>query len=126
MASSPHRSMTGASQRLGNAAQNKEKDFCVCWTLDALFNRLPAGGPRLLFKGGTSLSKAFGLISRFSEDIGITVFREDIGETASVETLEAMSGKKRQAKLDAIKQACQGYAVESRSGRSRSFAIAAH
>ena len=64
---------------------------------------------RLLFKGGTSLSKAFGLISRFSEDIDITVFREDIGETASVETLEAMSGKKRQAKLDAIKQACQGY-----------------
>ena len=99
----------GASQRVGTAALNIEKDFWVCWTLDALFNRLPAGGPRLLFKGGTSLSKAFGLISRFSEDIDITVFREDIGETASVETLEAMSGKKRQAKLDAIKQACQGY-----------------
>ena len=30
-------------------------------------------GPRLLLKGGTSLSKAFGLISRFSEDIVITV-----------------------------------------------------
>jgi hypothetical protein len=100
---------TGASQRLGTAAQNIEKDFWVCWTLDALFNHLQAGGPRLLFKGGTSLSKAFGLISRFSEDIDITVFREDIGEIASVETLEALSGKKRQAKLDAIKQACQGY-----------------
>jgi hypothetical protein len=99
----------GASQRLGTAAQNIEKDFWVCWTLDALFNHLQAGGPRLLFKGGTSLSKAFGLISRFSEDIDITVFREDIGETASVETLEALSGKKRQAKLDAIKQACQDY-----------------
>ena len=99
----------GASQRLGTAAQNIEKDFWVCWTLGALFNYLQDGGPRLLFKGGTSLSKAFGLISRFSEDIDITVFREDIGETASVETLEAMSGKKRQAKLDAIKQACQTY-----------------
>lgn len=99
----------GASQRLGTAAQNIEKDFWVCWTLDALFNHLPTGGPRLLFKGGTSLSKAFGLISRFSEDIDITVFRDDIGETASVELLEAMSGKKRQAKLDAIKQACQEY-----------------
>ncbi len=63
----------------------------------------------MLFKGGTSLSKAFGLISRFSEDIDITVFREDIGETASVESLEALSGKKRQAKLDAIKDACQAY-----------------
>ena len=99
----------GASQRLGTAAQNVEKDFWVCWTLDALFNHLQAGGPRLLFKGGTSLSKAFGLISRFSEDIDVTVFREDIGETASVETLEALSGQKRQAKLNAIKDACQSY-----------------
>ena len=30
----------GTSQRLGNAAQNIEKDFWVCWTLDALFNHL--------------------------------------------------------------------------------------
>ena len=88
MTSSPHRSMTGA---MLSSAQAKGSAL------------------RLLFKGGTSLSKAFGLISRFSEDIDITVFREDIGETASVETMEAMSGKKRQAKLDAIKQACQGY-----------------
>jgi Nucleotidyl transferase AbiEii toxin, Type IV TA system len=84
---------TGASQRLGTSAQNVEKDFWVCWTLDALFNHLPTGGPRLLFKGGTSLSKAFSHISRFSEDIDITVFREDIGETASVETLVARSDK---------------------------------
>jgi Nucleotidyl transferase AbiEii toxin, Type IV TA system len=74
-----------------------------------LFNDLPASGLRLLFKGGTSLSKAFGLISRFSEDIDITVFRDDIGEAASVEMLETLSVKKRQAKLDAIKQACHEY-----------------
>jgi predicted nucleotidyltransferase component of viral defense system len=59
----------GAAGRLGTAVQNVEKDFWVCWTLDVLFNRLRADRPRLLFKGGTSLSKAFGLISRFSEDI---------------------------------------------------------
>src|SRR5690606_40542187 len=59
--------------RLGTAVQNVEKDFWVCWTLDALFNGLPRNGPRLLFKGGTSLSKAYNLISRFSEDIDITV-----------------------------------------------------
>ena len=41
--------------RLGTVQQNIEKDFWVCWTLDALFNDLQAGGPRLLFKGGTSL-----------------------------------------------------------------------
>lgn len=97
------------SRRLGTAEQNVEKDFWVCWTLDALFNRLPPGSPRLLFKGGTSLSKAFGLISRFSEDIDVTVFRDDLGEGASVEALEQLSGKKRKAKLDTIKAACQDY-----------------
>ena len=65
----------GTATRLGTSVQNVEKDFWVCWTLDALFNGLPTGGPRLLFKGGTSLSKGHGLISRFSEDIDITVFR---------------------------------------------------
>jgi hypothetical protein len=95
--------------RLGTASQNIEKDFWVCWTLDALFNGLKEGGPRLLFKGGTSLSKGFGLINRFSEDIDVTVFRDDIGEPATIEELDALSGNKRRARLDAIKEACQTY-----------------
>jgi hypothetical protein len=99
----------GAADRLRTNEQNIEKDFWVCWTLDALFNELEAGGPRLLFKGGTSLSKGYGLIERFSEDIDITVFREDIGQPATFEELEALSGKKRNARLEAIKAACQTY-----------------
>lgn len=97
------------ANRIGTAEQNIEKDFWVCWTLNALFNGLAPGGPRLLFKGGTSLSKGFGLIERFSEDIDITVFREDIGQPATVEELEGLSGKKRTARLDAIREACQEY-----------------
>lgn len=97
------------AQRLGTAAQNIEKDFWVCWTLDVLFNGLKEGGPRLLFKGGTSLSKGFGLINRFSEDIDVTVFRDDIGEPATIEELEELSGKKRKARLEAIKDACNSY-----------------
>jgi hypothetical protein len=96
------------AQRLGTTPQNVEKDFWVCWTLDALFNGL-GDGPRLLFKGGTSLSKAFGLIQRFSEDIDVTVFRDDLGIPASVEELAGLSGKKRSAALDAIKEACEVY-----------------
>ncbi|WP_292448543.1 nucleotidyl transferase AbiEii/AbiGii toxin family protein [Methylibium sp.] len=41
----------------------------------------------MLFKGGTSLSKAFGLVPRFSEDIDITVFRDDPGQTANATEL---------------------------------------
>jgi len=99
----------GTAARLGTSVQNVEKDFWVCWTLDALFSGLAVGGPRLLFKGGTSLSKAFGLISRFSEDIDITVFRGDLGQAADVAELIALSGKKRRARLEAIRTACQAY-----------------
>jgi len=47
-----------------------EKDFWVCFTLDYLFHRSP-WKEAITFKGGTSLSKAFNLISRFSEDIDL-------------------------------------------------------
>ena len=98
-----------AARRVGITEQNVEKDFWVCWTLDALFHGRPPDAPRLLFKGGTSLSKAFGLISRFSEDIDITVFRQDLGEPVSIDDLERLSAKKRGAKLDEIRAACQQY-----------------
>ena len=99
---------TATAQRLGTTPQNVEKDFWVCWTLDALFNGIE-GGPRLLFKGGTSLSKGFGLIERFSEDIDVTVFRDDLGVPATIAELAALSRKKCEAALDAIKAACEAH-----------------
>lgn len=48
-----------------------EKDFWVCWLLGVLFESEFAGS--LVFKGGTSLSKVFGVIERFSEDIDVSV-----------------------------------------------------
>ena len=95
--------------RLGTTVQNVEKDFWVCWTLDALFNGLEPGGPRLHFKGGTSLSKGFGLIERFSEDIDITVFRVDIDAPATIEELENLGTKQRNRRLNAIRAACQTF-----------------
>lgn len=47
-----------------------EKDFWVCWTLDYLFHASP-WAKHLALKGGTSLSKCYGLIQRFSEDIDL-------------------------------------------------------
>jgi predicted nucleotidyltransferase component of viral defense system len=49
-----------------------EKDFWVCWMLKQLFS-IEALSGRLLFKGGTSLSKIFHAINRFSEDIDLAV-----------------------------------------------------
>ncbi len=48
-----------------------EKDFWVCWLLSILFESPFAGN--LVFKGGTSLSKVFGVIERFSEDIDLSL-----------------------------------------------------
>ena len=114
----------GTAARLGAALQNVEKDFWVCWTLDALFNGMPADGPRLPFKGGTSLAKAFGLISRFSEDIDITVFRGDLGQATNVAELDAMSGKQRRLRLAAIRTACQAHIAGPLTTRLRELAAA--
>jgi len=65
-------------QRLGLTPANIEKDFWVCWTLRELFG-LPQWGEHLTFKGGTSLSKCWRLISRFSEDIDVVIDREHLG-----------------------------------------------
>lgn len=51
-----------------------EKDFWVCWLLGLLFNSEFSGS--LVFKGGTSLSKVFGVIERFSEDIDLSLSPE--------------------------------------------------
>lgn len=63
---------------LGLAAASIEKDWWVCWTLRELF-ALPEWGKHLSFKGGTSLSKGWQLIERFSEDIDVVIDRECLG-----------------------------------------------
>src|ERR1700692_366547 len=64
-------------EALGVAATNSgrpvhllEKDVWVVWAVDGLFSS--ALGEHLVFKGGTSLSKAYDVIRRFSEDIDLT------------------------------------------------------
>ena len=57
-----------------------EKDFWVCWVLKQPFS-IDAFNGRLLFKGGTSLSKIFHAINRFSEDIDLAVDYAALGFT---------------------------------------------
>ncbi len=47
-----------------------EKDFWVCWVLNRIFSEKNLS-KNVIFKGGTSLSKCYNLIKRFSEDIGL-------------------------------------------------------
>lgn len=64
-----------AAANLGYHPAVVEKDFWVCWALGELFS-LPEWGGAFLFKGGTSLSKGWNLIHRFSEDIDMVISRE--------------------------------------------------
>jgi hypothetical protein len=81
-----------------------EKDFWICWTLKHLF-ALEAI-PELRFKGGTSLSKVFGLIDRFSEDIDISINRAALGFSGERDLANPLlSGTKRKALSDELETA---------------------
>ena len=59
-----------ASLRIGVNEVILEKDYWVCFVLNYLFSKCK-WKDAFTFKGGTSLSKCFGLIQRFSEDIDL-------------------------------------------------------
>ncbi|MFK5949482.1 MAG: nucleotidyl transferase AbiEii/AbiGii toxin family protein [Methylococcales bacterium] len=80
-----------AATQLGQQGAVLEKDVWVCWALQTLFS-LPDAHP-MAFKGGTSLSKVYKVINRFSEDVDVTIsyqafekvfdpFAENVSKTA--------------------------------------------
>lgn len=90
-----------------------EKDFWVCWLLKQLFS-IPELDGWLTFKGGTSLSKCFNLIQRFSEDIDLAVDFERLGFTGKRDPRRAdLSYTKRQPLLDEMLDACRGFIAGS-------------
>ncbi len=95
------------AERLGMGAPAVvEKDFWVCWTLKHLFEH-PEISKLLLFKGGTSLSKVFSLIDRFSEDIDLIL---DWRVVTDQDPLDASRSKTKQQKLnEQINEAACGY-----------------
>ena len=99
-----------SAERLDTLATYIEKDFWVCRVLDALYHGRPDNHPRLLFKGGTSLSKAFSAIRRFSEDIDVVVFRDDLGFTDDRDpTREDLGRKARERLINELKEAASHY-----------------
>ena len=91
-----------AEARIGLSPASIEKDFWVCWILKELFT-LPEWGTHLTFKGGTALSKVFGAIDRFSEDVDVSVdYRQLMPDLYDVE-LASMSKSARKRASDHLR-----------------------
>lgn len=65
------------AEKIGMSAFAVEKDWWVTLTLSVIFEMEVA--KHLVFKGGTSLSKAYNLIDRFSEDVDLAIERSFLG-----------------------------------------------
>jgi predicted nucleotidyltransferase component of viral defense system len=98
-----------AVNKLGIVFPIIEKDFWVVWTLERLFS-LDELKSHLTFKGGTSLSKVYGLIERFSEDIDVSIEKDFLGFGAPENDPEkATSSNKQKAALEKLSKACSSY-----------------
>ena len=85
----------------------------MCWTLKRL-TRNPKLAGQFIFKGGTSLSKAYRVIDRFSEDIDLIIART-APEIRDVESpMESNIGRnERERRLDTLKKVAQKYVAET-------------
>ncbi|MYN46085.1 nucleotidyl transferase AbiEii/AbiGii toxin family protein [Pseudoduganella sp. FT93W] len=92
----------------GWLASSVEKDYWVYYTLRHLFN-MPELAGHLTFKGGTSLSKAWRLIERFSEDIDLTIGRELLGYVGDKAPEQAKTSSQQGKLLKALRKAAGEY-----------------
>ena len=88
-----------------------EKDFWVCWILEKVYSL--DDQPPLIFKGGTSLSKGYGLIQRFSEDVDLAFDRTFFGEAPDLAQLNKMSGKNREEYIKRLSSQCTGHIADN-------------
>jgi predicted nucleotidyltransferase component of viral defense system len=96
-----------------------EKDFWVCYTLRLLFSDAEIAR-YLTFKGGTSLSKVYKAIDRFSEDIDFAVSRESLGFTTAVAPdAEGISMEERKRRLERLSNSCLTWTTDSLFPRIR-------
>lgn len=95
-----------AGLELGLPAFYVEKDFWVCWVLEALFHSEPIG-QHLSFRGGTSLSKGWGLIDRFSEDIDLSIARTWIDSQLLDPADGTISRAQQDRLLKLLRRACR-------------------
>ncbi len=104
---------TQTSAELGLPPFFVEKDFWVCWTLQSLFGD-PELQSHLTFRGGTSLSKAWQCIERFSEDIDIAMNRQWTGLPPANEPSQAsLTAKQVDKHLSALRKYSRAIITET-------------
>ena len=108
--------ITQTAARVGLPMQAVEKDLWVTTLLQLLFTLSFAN--QLLFKGGTSLSKSYGLIHRFSEDIDLVIDRNYFGYKGDL-TKKQIKQLRKQSSLFvekdftiALKQAIENFGLQ--------------
>lgn len=82
-----------------------EKDFWVCWILGRIY-ATPVMASSVVFKGGTSLSKVFGVIERFSEDADLAVTPASLG-FSEADLDDAPSATQRNKRMKSLTEACE-------------------
>jgi len=104
--------VTAAANKLGISELIVEKDFWVVWVLEQLFALSQELGP-FTFKGGTSLSKGFRAIERFSEDIDISISRGTLGFPDDAYFYDAGSTNETKRRVLEIRAKVHAYTVET-------------
>ena len=92
---------TQIAENTGMAAHAVEKDWWVVQVLATIFEM--QSGQHLVFKGGTSLSKAWGLINRFSEDVDLAIDRSFLG----------FDGELRKKEITALRKKANQYITQT-------------
>ena len=94
-----------AAQKSISSAIAMEKDFWVCWILRRMFDPPLIEG--MVFKGGTSLSKVYTAIDRFSEDVDLSIPRQALGFTGKHDIQPEISRSQRDELLSDMREACE-------------------
>lgn len=104
-----------AAERLGISATAVEKDYWVSQVLHVLRRDF---GDAFIFKGGTSLSKGYGIIERFSEDIDLLILSDGKSRGAVDKLMKAM------AQAAAIGTGGESSAIgDAETGRHRAYEV---
>ncbi len=99
---------TAAAESVGLPVHIIEKDYWVTWLLDILFT-MDEIKDQLTFKGGTSLSKVYNQIRRFSEDVDLSIEKAYFGFSGDRNPIDAESKKKAKKLIVELNEKCKDF-----------------